>query len=455
MNLYNIYNILPIKFQNFLISKKGGKIKRKRFLNNDFIKWITFLSKTDNFSNNEIQEYQKNKLSDYLIGAYKNSDYWHNQIKSVLKNNVEKKIKKEPYQIIKDLPIINKSFVKKNKELLINKNIKDKTPVHTSGSSGSGLKFYWSQEALAAEYAFVYAKRWNRINFGDKYATFNGNKIVPSQEKKVFWRYNKPLNQSLFSIFHLKDENMNFYIKELKEGNYKFITGYPSALLTIANYILKYNIKLDIKYVYTSSESLYEWQRERIKQAFNCEIFDSYTNTEQSALVYETIDHNYLLSPFYSYVKFIKSSINEKIIEFIGTSFLNHAIYLINYKTEDYFEVKDNYKDNSYNRIYIEKIIGREDDIIYTKDKIPIGRLDHVFKNSEDIKKAQIIQRNYGEIEIIIQLEKNNNFPSKKYIIQELKQRMGKDTKIIFSFDKNFIESKNGKFKGVISYIKK
>ncbi len=63
--------------------------------------------------------------------------------------------------------------------------------VHTSGTTGAGFRFPWSNDAIAAEFAFIWFRRYHAVTFGSKYGTFNGNKIVPfEQVLPPFWRFN-------------------------------------------------------------------------------------------------------------------------------------------------------------------------------------------------------------------------------------------------------------------------
>ncbi len=60
----------------------------------------------------------------------------------------------------------------------------------------------------------------------------------------------EPMNQTLFSIFHFREDYLPHYIEELKNGGYEFIVGYPSAITVISNYILSVGEEIRLKAVF-------------------------------------------------------------------------------------------------------------------------------------------------------------------------------------------------------------
>ena len=117
---------------------------------------------------------------------------------------------------------------------------------------------------------------------------------------------------------------------------------------------------------------------------------------ERSLLSFHEVFYPFLK---YSYAEFepLNDSQEGSIAHIVGTSFLNDSIFLIRYKTDDFVEINDRPCSCGRPGAFIKSIIGRRDDIIYTKDKRPIGRLG-VFKDAEDLAGAQIIQKEYGKL---------------------------------------------------------
>jgi len=430
-----LYNLLPIFLQNILVTI-AGKQRRKSRYDNPISKNI---QEEFNLSIEKQIELGEKKLKDYLTTAKNESDFWNDKISEEFIRNFQSKD-------IKSLPIISKKDILKNQSSFENRSDTEKnySVIKTSGTSGTSLKFRMSNYAIAA--GFTLWDKCGHYKLGDKYGTFNGNIIAPlEQTKKPFWRFNKSANQTLFSIFHLKDEFLLNYYNELING-YKYLIGYPSSIFIIAEYIIKNNLEpLNLEGIYTSSENLYLWQRIQMEKAFGCKVFDKYSNAEQTVLIYETLNNKYFVSPLFSYVWFKRSGViveDEEAYSVIGTSFNNSSTFFINYDTGDLVLLNDDRT--------VRKVLGREDDVIELRDGRKIGRLDHLFKDASDVLESQIIQESINKITIKVRLKNKNKFDSKNLIVREIRNRISKQIDVNFEIVDTIPKQPNGKFKFVI-----
>ena len=78
----------------------------------------------------------------------------------------------------------------------------------------------------------------------------------------------------------------------MKENKPSILIGYPSTLYHIAKYIEDNDIYLEIPYIITSSEILYDFQRYYIESRFNSEIFNRYGSREFGAIAQECDQHS-------------------------------------------------------------------------------------------------------------------------------------------------------------------
>ena len=87
-------------------------------------------------------------------------------------------------------------------------------------------------------------------------------------KRKSFWRYNEPLNQLLLSAYHLKEENLQYYIQKLNNFKPETLDGYTTALHRIAKYILDNEIKLDFKpiAIFPTAEALTDEMKRDIEK---------------------------------------------------------------------------------------------------------------------------------------------------------------------------------------------
>src|SRR5690606_157163 len=193
-------------------------------------------------------------LKKYLQKAQNHSVYWKDKLNNI---NLDCFDPRE----LKTLPVVSKEDILQNKELFINTTL-DKNnliKVKTGGTSGSGLTFPSTKKSIAVAFTLFYEQCYHKNNFGDKYATFNGNPVVPdSQSQPPFWRYNRGSNQTIFSIAHMEDRYLKYYYQELK-NDYLYLNGYPSAIFAMAEYIDSNQLEpIKLNAIYTSSEMLLE-----------------------------------------------------------------------------------------------------------------------------------------------------------------------------------------------------
>lgn len=452
-----IYDNSPIFVQNALVSIEGLKRKKMRIENEYFEKWKNISKHLELASEEEVLEFQADHLMAFFESAYDNSAFWRDQFKRVGYVRGQKVTD----ELLIALPITNKQTMKDKRVDLLNhsKKTKDCIVSHTSGTTGSGFIFSVSKEALAATFSLVWNLAWHNSSLGDRYGTFNGNKVVPVNWKNPpFWRFNRSMNQTLFSIFHMNDHNMEHYAHELKNGNYKFLSGYPSAISIIAAFMYERNMQApSLEAVYTSSETLTPFQRTAIENAFRTQVFDFYGNGELSVFAYQCSERKYHVVPYFSKVLYRKIGFDEsgdELFEPISTSFLNDSTFFINYATGDAVTLEDQNRCTCGRKgRVLKKIIGRTDDLLITPDGRQIGRLDHLFKDAEDVRESQIIQKDIDKVIIKVVLSDVRNFSSRSRIYEEFVSRVGKNIEVQFQIVDRIPRSSNGKFRSVVSMV--
>ena len=102
------------------------------------------------------------------------------------------------------------------------------------------------------------------------------------------------------------------------------------------------------------------------------------------------------------------------------------------------------------------RIQGRIEDFIICKDGTKVGRLDHIFKGANNVKVAQLVQKEVGTVTILIVPDNSFCLSDEKRILDGLTKRVGLNNLDVqveqVGFDK-LIKSKSGKFKYLINQI--
>jgi phenylacetate-CoA ligase len=96
------------------------------------------------------------------------------------------------------------------------------------------------------------------------------------------------------------------------------------------------------------------------------------------------------------------------------------------------------------------------DDIIITPEGKKIGRMDPAFKGVEGIASAQIVQEYLNKIIVLVVLDSKeaSRFDS-TLLASNIKERTSQAIDVEIEYVKEIAKGANGKFKSVVSKIKK
>jgi phenylacetate-CoA ligase len=238
-----------------------------------------------------------------------------------------------------------------------------------------------------------------------------------------------------------------------------FYHGYPSALINLANLMVKRNLKLSYNpiCIFLISELFNKEDIIFLKSHFSCQISSFYGHSER--LIFAEADDNleyFTPNPLYGYLELIDengSIINEnnKIGELVATSFDNYAMPLIRYRTGDFSKYKDI---NNKSFFLITSKWGQMFLFGFNKEKISLTALNLHSDDLNQILKIQFVQSDYGlvDLNVLFNGDVNNNLLHN--IENLLSNRVGNI--IIFkicSINKLYINS-SGKTPLIINKIK-
>lgn len=400
-----------LKF-NFLFKYQLNKIKSYKKLNSE-----------------ELEKLKLKRLKSLLLKSQKNLFYKNLYKTSNIDINDIKAL-----EDIKKLPIITKEMIKGKEEELLTTNKKFLFKGFTSGSTGSPLTVFYSYLSVLKENAYVwYYREKHGLKFKDPIVSLRGNLT-----KNELFKFDSFTNTLYLSSYNLNNTNIKLYYEKIKEFKPKAFLGYPSSIYLLAQLFKENSINFDISLVFTSSETLYENQKDFIEQTFNCRICDWYGNAERTIALQK--ENSFYEEP-YLY------SINEFENDYvITTNLINDSFPLIRYKVDDSFVIENS---------KIKAVLGRNDDFIILKDNTKIGRIDHIFKGLNGIKFAQIIQNKINEIEINMVIDNFELF-NIDILKKKIKERLGEEIIYTINYisEEEIIYMNSGKFKMVVNNVK-
>ena len=172
--------------------------------------------------------------------------------------------------------------------------------------------------------------------------------------------------------------------------------GYTNSIYELANFMLSRNLKFRMKAIITNAEPLYDYQMRKINKAFKCPVVETYGQAELVCFANKFPDGQMYESPEmgFSEIVDINNQSERGFGKLISTGFLNKAMPLIRYDTDDLIFFKRKNIKNNISLPLFRRLIGRSDDILVTEDGRKVVQIDGIFSSDLKILNAQIVQKN-------------------------------------------------------------
>ncbi|WP_204236863.1 phenylacetate--CoA ligase family protein [Mammaliicoccus sciuri] len=440
-----IYNHSPIFFQNIMVSVKGKQFIKQRYTNH-YYEELRALRKNKN-------KYmlQEKRLNDFIVYLKNNSKYYKK-----LLINLDLPV---TIQDLKKLPILEKQTINQNIFNIVTTD-KDLIKMQTGGSTGVGMIFYSTPYDMSRKFAYLdYFKESHGVYKGMRRASIGGKAIIPNnQKRKIYWRYNKPLNQMLFSAYHADGENLHYYIKQLNKFKPESIDGFTTVIHRIAKYINDNKIELKFKpiAIFPTAEALTDEMKYDIENAFKCPVRNQYASSEGAPFITENIHGELEINPESGVFEF--QHIQDNIYELIVTGFYTTTTPLLRYRIGDSVELYDELPTNYTQKdIKIKKIIGRNNDFLLSNERgiVTNINLSTVIRDAGSlVKHSQFVQNKLDEIDVYLVTEdKVNKEKLEKLLVSKLKIRFGNSTTYKFHYVEEIEKTSGGKTRFTINNI--
>lgn len=455
-----LYNSSPAIVQDAIASVAGLQKHIYRYNHPKREYWENFYRDQLSLSETELREYQWNEFKKTLADAYENVPFYSERYQElgITPDDIQ-----SPEDVSK-LPYTTKEDIRANSKRMISDRV-DKSKLNvdpTSGSTGKPLLLHNDREAIIRNYAVRWAQCRPGITRKMRYANFTGVELIlPSQTKPPFWRSNIVANQRLYSVFHMNDESLPYYVKNLDEFAPEWIYGYPSAIYTVACFMERTNRRLSKPpvAVVTSSEQCLDEYREVIERVFETKLLDEYGQAELAGLAFQCECGKMHENISYSHIEFIPTGEEEdgcQVCELICTSTINPAWPLIRYQVGDTALIDPNAKcPLGKPGQVIEKMHGRTSHFLETKDGRRISNISVMAKKCRNLKSCQAIQEVAGEMVLRIVRDENFVDGDAEHAVEQFRKKIGGEDKMAIrvEFADEPLLTKAGKFLMIVSKL--
>ena len=446
-----IYRRLPAPLQNLACSCIGWRVKRQRY-DRTFQRILQDVKLRGNWSSEQIACFRDRRLAEFIQHAVCSVPYYADLFRREGLRPGDIKSMGD----LQFLPVLSKEIVKsEGMSRFLSTKIphRERTWVHTSGTTGSGFQFAATRDALREQWAIWWRYRaLHGVPFDAWCAYFGGRSIVPiSQSAAPFWRFNYPGKQLMLSAYHLSPRTCVSYIQQLNERQPPWFHGYPSFLSALATLMLENELQLEFapKWITTGAENLNAHQERVIREAFGVPPIQHYGMAEAIANISQMPDGRHRVDEDFAVVEFLESA-DSRQFRIVGTNLSNLAMPLIRYEVGDLATI--NMQDDSPEGWrYVDAIDGREEDYIILKNGARLGRLDHIFKDAIEVREAQIRQSIPGEITIFLVVSRRFGQEHRQELLSQIRQRVGDLCDVSIEFKDRIEKTKSGKLRFVIS----
>ncbi len=449
-----IYNYSPLSLQNIIVSKYGEKLVKERYGAYYWNERGRLLSK--NYSNLEAElKIQSKEFIKLVVYAYHNSRFYKNLYQDVDINNIN------GLNDLHNLPIVDKETLRANINNVYTISESDGLSLFTGGTTGKSLKVLYRIEDFQKRMAYLdaFKIRTGTDPFSSRKATFSGRSVVKGlfqQNRKIFWRNNKHLNQRLYSTFHMTDANLPYYVDDLNNFQPEVLNGFVSALDQLASYIATSGGILNFipKAIYTTSETLLPHQRENIQKVFKTKIYNQYGSAEGATFITECTEGNLHYNIDTGILE--TTDIGEG-PETLVTSFTTYGTPLIRYRIGDVITFKEGSCACGSCHPLVERIEGRKVEYLYSPATglVSLSHLADVIKGLPNcVKRMQFIQHEINYIQVLLCVDLSSyNESSNQKILKELKYRFGGAMQFKIQLVESIKPESSGKVPLVKNYI--
>ncbi len=222
-----VYRRLPIQLQNLACTFVGWRTERTRY-SGAFSRILEEAVARTYWTTDETASFRSRRLGSLVKTCERTVPFYRERLRAA-------GIAASDIRSIEDLealPILTKDEVREHLLKLPPTTVLSRKTraVHTSGTTGAGLRFRTTMVAIQEQWAIWWRYRgWHGIERRTWCGLFGGRSVVPATQKSPpFWRFNHAGRQLLFSGYHISPENLPAYAAELRRRQPPWLHGYPS-----------------------------------------------------------------------------------------------------------------------------------------------------------------------------------------------------------------------------------
>ncbi|ADE16280.1 capsular polysaccharide biosynthesis protein CapK [Nitrosococcus halophilus Nc 4] len=361
------------------------------------------------------------------------------------------------------LPFLTKDRIRANLESLKANGAKRLIRFNTGGSTGEPLIFYLGKERVSHDVAAKWrATRWWGVDIGDPEVVVWGSPVeLGAQNRLRAWR-DRLLRTRLLSAFEMSEDNLNYFVAEIRRLRPKMLFGYPSALAHIARHAQKRGVPMNdlgIQVAFVTAERLYDDQRRCIEAEFGCQVANGYGGRDAGFVAHQCPAGSMHVTAEDMVVELIdregKPVGAGEPGEVVVTHLATREFPFIRYRTGD-VAVFDNQPCGCGRSLpVLKEVQGRTTDFVVASDGTVMHGLAliYVLRDLPGIESFKIIQENKTEVRVLVVPVSGYNRAIEEAIRRGFRARLGEGVCVNVEEVTEILPERSGKFRYVVSHM--
>ena len=421
----------------------------------------------------EIRQSQDQLLSQLLHHAYLQVPYYRLLMDEL--GGLEFLEKSKPDAALSKLPLLTKDLIRKHRDDLKSRDIKDRKWYFNSsgGSTGEPVKliqdwrFFLYAQALKTLF-----DSWTSYSLGTPKVGLWGSERDLLQGKETtktrVGRYIR--NECWLNAFRMTERDMLDYILIINKVRPMQILAYVESIYELSRFVEREGLEVySPRAIMTSAGTLYPHMRDTIGRVFRAPIFNRYGSREVGDIACECEAHRGLhVSPLTHYVEILRKdgtpAAPGEVGDVVVTSLFNYAMPIIRYHIGDMAVWAEEKCSCGRTWPLLRNVVGRTTDVFTRRDGtkvVPeyfIHIIGVVLKPSW-LRKFQVIQEDYNRIclRIVPAIDKESARRELEREKPELERKvrlvMGIDCRLEIELVDDIPPSSSGKYRYTISKV--
>jgi len=264
----------------------------------------------------------------------------------------------------------------------------------------------------------------------------------------------------MFSSLHLSQQNLEHYVRALREFDIDALEAYPTSAYILARFLEARNERLPLKAVMTTGEPLFPEERRVIEERFDTRVFDQYAQAERVVFTCECERHEgHHIYEEYGITEFLNDA-GEPVPpgtpgRIAGTTLYNRAMPLLRYTFGDVGTLSTRTCSCGRALALLDGLTSRDEDILVAPDGrlIPPIMVSWAPRIVEGVRDWQLVQHRQDEIIARFVVDRPLNETDREWLTTYFRGRLGSDMRVVIEQVSEIPLSSRGKHRRVVSTV--